>query len=56
MPPATETASTGGGGSCNSQPGASGSMEATMPLMGALLLALAGFKFWRMRNRDGINS
>ena len=51
-PPATETASTGGGGSCNAQPGASGSMEATMPLMGALLLALAGFKLWRMRNRD----
>ena len=54
-PAPTETVSTsnGGGGACNAQPGSSGGMEATMPLMGAFLLALAGLRLWRNRAGRG---
>ena len=55
--PTEETATTttnGGGGACNAQPGSSGGMEATMPLMGAFLLALAGLRFWRSRSSRGV--
>lgn len=47
--PPTETVETSGGGACNAQPGESGAMEAGMPLAGALLLMLAGFRMWRAR-------
>ena len=49
VPPTETVETTGGGGACNAQPGQSGAMEAAMPLMGALLLMLAGARIWRSR-------